>query len=143
MAQALDFIVDGGVLLDIGIRMGNIGLRLVVIIIRDEVFHGIFREKLLELAAELGSQGLVVGQDQGGTIEPGDDICHGEGLARAGNTQQHLLIQAVFQAHHQIVDGLRLVPGRMIIGNKFKSVHKDLRSKLFIILYHVRSGNTR
>ena len=143
MAQTLDLVVDGSVLLDISVRMGDVGLGLVVVVITDEILHGVFREKLLELAAELGRQGLVVGQHQGGTVEPGDDVCHGEGLAGAGDAQQHLLLQAVFQAKDQVVNGLRLVAGGPVIRDELESIHHSLRTELFMILYHVRFQNTR
>ena len=81
MAQPLDLVVDGAVLFDKGVRVGDIGLGLVVVVIGDEILHRVFREKLLELAAELGGQSLVVGKDKGGPVQPGNDICHGKGLA--------------------------------------------------------------
>jgi hypothetical protein len=71
--------------------MGDVRLGLVVIVVTDEVLHGVFRKELLELAAELGCQGLVVGNDQGGALHLGNDIGNGEGLARAGNAQQSLM----------------------------------------------------
>ena len=87
MAQALDLIVDGAVLFYKGIRVGDVGLRLVVVIVGDKVLHGVVGEELLELLTELGGQGLVVGQDQGGPLDPLNDLGHGEGLARAGDPQ--------------------------------------------------------
>ena len=81
MAQALDLVVDGGVLFDEGIRVGDIRLRLVVVVVGDEIFHGVVREELPELLAQLGCQGLVVGQHQGGPLDPFDDLGHGIGLA--------------------------------------------------------------
>ena len=60
VAQPVNFLVDGGVLLDIGIRMGDIGLRLVVIVVGDEIFHRVIREEGLQLAGQLGRQGFVV-----------------------------------------------------------------------------------
>ena len=90
--QAVDLLVGGGVLGDIGIRVGDIGLGLVVIVVAHEVLHGVLREELLELRAELGGQGLVVGQDQGGALDLLDDLGHGIGLTGAGDAQQDLLI---------------------------------------------------
>ena len=63
MAKLVNLIIDRAVLLDIGIAGGNIGLRLVIIIVGDKVFYGIVREKLLKLTVELTGQGLVVGDD--------------------------------------------------------------------------------
>lgn len=41
VAQTLDLVVDGGILFDVGIRLGNICLRLVIVIVGNEVFHGV------------------------------------------------------------------------------------------------------
>jgi len=46
----------------------------------------------------------------------------GEGLARPGNAQQHLVPLAVPQAAGQFGDGGRLVAGRRVIGNQFQGV---------------------
>ena len=121
--QAVDLLVGGGVLGDIGVRVGDIGLGLVVVIVADEVFHGVVGEELLELRAELGRQGLVMGQHQGGPLDPLDDLGHGEGLAGAGDAQQHLLLQSVLDALRQGRDGLGLVAGGFIFRNDFKFRH--------------------
>ena len=78
--------------------MGDIGLRLVVVVVGHKVLHGVFREKLPELLAQLGGQCLIVGQHQCGTLHLLDDLGHGVGLAGAGNALEHLLPQAVFHA---------------------------------------------
>ena len=114
MAQLVDLVVDGGVLLDVGVRLGDVGLGLVVVVVGDEILHRVMGEKLPEFGAQLGGQGLVVGQHQGGAVHPGDDICHGEGLARAGDAQQGLLLHAGLHAPHQLFDGLGLVPGGLV-----------------------------
>ena len=96
--QAVDLLVGGGILLDIGVRVGDIGLRLVVVVVGHKVLHGVFREKFPELLAQLGGQCLIVGQHQCGTLHLLDDLGHGVGLAGAGNALEHLLPQAVFHA---------------------------------------------
>ena len=123
VAQALDLGVDGGVLLDEGIRVGDVRLRLIVVVVGDEVLHGVFREELPELLAQLGRQRLVVGQHQRGALHLLDDLGHGVGLAAAGDAQQHLLTQAVLQSLRQLFDGLRLVAGGGIFRNNFELGH--------------------
>ena len=49
MAQLIYLVVDIGVFLDIGSVLGHIGFGLVVIVIADEVLHGVIGEELLEL----------------------------------------------------------------------------------------------
>lgn len=91
MAQPFDLVVDGGVFFDVGIRVGDVGLRLVVVVIGDEVLHRVVGEELPKLRAELRGQGLVVGQYQRGLLDLLNDRGHGEGLAGAGDAQQCLL----------------------------------------------------
>src|SRR5256885_15479544 len=60
MAHLVDLFVPGAVLLDVHVASGDIGLGLVVVVVRDEVLDGVLREELLELAIELGGERLVV-----------------------------------------------------------------------------------
>ena len=111
VAQALDLVVDGGVLFDIGVRVGDIGLRLVVIVVGNEIFHGVFREKLPELRAKLSRERLVVRQHERRAVQVRNDRGHRERLARAGHAEQHLLVQPEADALRQLADGLRLIAG--------------------------------
>ena len=111
MTQLFDLVIDGAVLLDVGIGGGDVGFRLVVVVVADKVLHRVFREKLLELAAQLGRQRFVVGQHQGGAVQPLDDIGHGKGFAAAGHALQRLHPVAGLDALYQGVNGLRLVAG--------------------------------
>ena len=104
--------------------MGDIGLGLIVVVVADEIFHGVVREEFLELGTELGGQRLVVGQHKGGLLDLLDDLGHGEGLAGAGDAQQGLLAQPVLDARGQGRDGLGLVPGGLIGGDHFKVRHR-------------------
>ena len=122
--QPVDLIVGGGVLLDEGVGVGDIGLGLIVVVVADEIFHGVVREEFLEFGTELGGQRLVVGQHQGGLLDLLDDLGHGEGLAGAGDAQQGLLAQPVLDARGQGRDGLGLVPGGLIGGDHFKVRHR-------------------
>ena len=127
VAQAFYLVVDGAVLLDEGVGVRDIGLRLVIIVITYEVLHCVFREEFLELAAQLRRQRLVVREHQRGAVEPRDDVCHGKGLARTGHAEKHLLVETVFDPTDQIVYGLRLIPGGSEVGYEFESVHKYSR----------------
>ena len=127
--QPVDLIVCGGVFCDIGVRVGDIRLRLVVVVVGDEILHRVVGKELLELRAQLGGQRLVVGQHQGGPLHLLDDLGHGEGLAGAGDAQQHLLLQPVLDALRQLGDGLGLVPGGLIFRNHFKFRHSLILRK--------------
>jgi hypothetical protein len=53
-SEALDLLVDGAVLLDVGIRARDVGLGLVVVEVADEILDGVVRKELAELRVELG-----------------------------------------------------------------------------------------
>src|SRR4028118_2293387 len=58
--EPVDVLVDLGVLLDKGVRTRDVRLRLVVVVVGDEVLYGVVREEVGELAGELGRERLVV-----------------------------------------------------------------------------------
>ena len=124
VAQALDLIIDGGVLLDECVRVRDVCLRLVVVIVRHEIFHGVVRKKLLELAAQLRREDLVVREHERRPLDALDDLGHRIRLSGAGHAEQHLLVDAVFQPLHKRVDRLGLVARRLIGRNDFKIRHE-------------------
>ncbi len=98
MAQLLHLLVDGGILLDEGVRGGHIGLGLVVVVVADEVHHGVVGEEFLQLGGQLGREGLVRRHDERGLLHRLDGLGHSEGLAGAGHTQKRLVAQPLFDA---------------------------------------------
>ena len=114
VAQPVNFLIHRRVLLDIGIRMGNIGLRLVIVVVGDKVLHCIVGEKLPELGTKLSCQGFVMGQHQGGAVYLFNDGGHGKGLTGAGHAQKGLLPQPQFNSLGQFCNGLRLIAGRPV-----------------------------
>ena len=121
MTQPVDLVVDGAVLFNEAVGAGNVCLRLVVIVVGYEILHCIVREKLLEFGAKLRRQDLIVGKHQGGTVHLRNDVRHGEGLAGAGDSQQHLSLFPLVQTLHQLLNGFRLIPGRLIIRFEMKA----------------------
>ena len=128
--QAVDLIIGGRILGDIGIRVGDIRLGLVVIVIGYEVFHRVVGEKLLELCTQLSRQSLIVCQNQRGPLGLLNHFGHGKGLAGTGNAQQNLLLQAVLNSFCQRGNCLRLITGRPVFRNNFKFRHAVLLSRL-------------
>ena len=110
MAQLVDLVVDGGILFDVGVGGGEVGLGLVVIVVGDEVLDGVVGEELLELAVELGRQGLVGGDDQGRPVHRGNDVGHGKGLAGTGDPEQHLVPVAAVETGNELFDSEGLIP---------------------------------
>ena len=62
VAQALDFVVDGGILFNIRVRVGDVRLGLIVVVVGDKILDGVFREKFAELRAQLRRERFVVRQ---------------------------------------------------------------------------------
>ena len=116
VAHAVDLLVDRGFLLDVGVGARDVGFRLVVVVIGDEIFHRVVGEERLELAVELRGQRLVRRQDQRRALRRLDHLGHGEGLARAGDAQKNLRAVVAGNAFDQVLDRLRLVALRLEVG---------------------------
>ncbi len=134
--QLVQLLVDRGFFLDIQVAGGNVGLGLVVVVIADEILDGVRGEELLELVIELRGQRLVVRQDQRRPVRLLDHLGHREGLARAGNAQQHLVLLARRQPLHNLVDRPRLIAPGLVAGHELK-VHSS------IICHERREGEQR
>jgi hypothetical protein len=111
VTQPVDLFVDRGVLLDVEIPARDVRLRLVVVVVGDEVLDRVVGEERPELVAELGGERLVVRHDQRRALDALDDAGHRHGLARAGGAQQGDHAVAVGQRLGRLVDGARLVGG--------------------------------
>src|ERR1700690_3919065 len=118
--QALDLLVDRGVLLDVGVAGGDVGLRLVEVVVAHEVLDRVLREEALELGEELRRQRLVVADDEDGPVAPGDDVGHGERLSRARDPEERLVPVARGDGPDQLFDGLRLVARRRVLGGQLE-----------------------
>ena len=109
VAHAVDLLVDRQFLLDVGVGARHVGFGLVVVVVGDEVLDRVVGEEALELAVELGGQRLVGGEHQGRALGALDHLGHGEGLAGAGDAEQHLVALVLAHAGHQLGDGGGLV----------------------------------
>ena len=126
MAEHIDLLVYHSVLFNINVLAGDIGLRLVVIVVGNEVFHRILGEKCTQLCAELGGEGLVVSKNQGGSIQVGNNVCHSKGFTRTGNTEKCLRPLACENALCQSLDRLWLIARRLVIADKLKLFVKHI-----------------
>lgn len=111
-AHLFDMLVDRRVFLDEQVACRNIGLRLIVVVVRNEIFNGIFGEKLAKLRIQLRRQRLVWCQHQRRASRTGDDVSHGVGFSRTGDAQQGLIGQSISQPINQPGDCHRLIAGR-------------------------------
>ena len=113
-SQFLNLVVDAQVLFDIGVARRDVGLGLVVVVVRDEILHGIVGEERLEFSVQLCGQSLVMAQNQGGPLEVLDDIGHSEGLAGARDAQQGHRINPLPKSRAELLYGFGLVSGRSV-----------------------------
>ena len=120
VAHPIDLFVQRQFLLDIGVGARDIGLGLVIVVIRDEILDRVFREEALHFAVELRSQGLVGRKNDRRAPGALDDMRHRKGLARARDAEQHLVALATGDPLAQFLDRLRLVARRPEFGLKLK-----------------------
>src|SRR6185437_1629927 len=116
VAEAVDVVVDRGVLLDVGVRRGQVGLGLVVVVVAHEVLDRVAREVLAELVAELCGQGLVVRDHERRPVQPLDHPGHGVRLTGGSGAEQRLVAVAAADALGQLRDRARLVAGGLVGG---------------------------
>ena len=121
--EPLDLLVHRAVLLDVRVGLRHVGLGLVVVVIADEVLDGVVGEEAAELVGELGGQRLVRRHDQRRTLDPLDHVGDREGLARAGRPEERGVGVARRDGGGQLVDGQRLVAGRLELRNDAERGH--------------------
>ena len=119
-AELIDLVVDGEVFLNVGVGGRQIGLRLIVVVVGDVIFHGVLGEESLHLLIELCGERLVVTQYQRRLSHVGDDVGNGEGFTRTGNAEEHLCRFALLDAFGELSDGLRLVARRLILRSNLE-----------------------
>jgi hypothetical protein len=102
---------------------GDVGFGLVVVVVGDEVLDGVGGEEGFELVIELGGEGLVVREDEGGALDLLDNFGHGEGFAGAGDAEQDLVFVAGAEAGDELGDGAGLVALGFVGGGELK-VHR-------------------
>ncbi len=119
-AQAVNLLVDGRLLFDVGVRGRDVGLRLVVVVVGDEILDRIFGEEGSELLVELRGQSLVVGDDERGALRALDHGGDREGLARTRDAEQDLILRALVEPADERVNRLRLIALRLEVGTKLE-----------------------
>ena len=110
----LDVLVDSRVFFNEEVALRHIGLRLVVVVVADEILNRVLRKKLPELAVQLGCQGLVGRKNDGRAAQAGNHIGHGESFARTGHTQQGLEHLPIVNAFNQLLNCRGLIASRLV-----------------------------
>jgi hypothetical protein len=111
MPQPIDLVVPRRVLLDVGVRAGQVCLGLVVVEVADELLDRVFREEVAELGVQLGRERLVVREDEGRPVDGLDDLRRGHRLAGPGGAEEDLVAQPATEPVGQAFDRLGLVTG--------------------------------
>ena len=93
----LNPLVDAEFLVNVQVPLGEIGLGLIVVIVRNEIFHGVVGKIAHHFLMQLASKGLVVAHDEGGNVELLNDVGHGEGLTAPRHAEQHTSFLSIFQ----------------------------------------------
>ena len=109
MTQPLHIVIDIGVLFNIGVGLWNVGFRLVVVVIGDEIAHCVVGHELAELGAQLCSERLVRLDDERRALQPFDQPCGGSRFAGSRSAHKHHIVLTVFDTGGQLLNGLRLV----------------------------------
>ncbi len=122
VTHAVDLLVHRRILLDVGVGARDVGFRLVIVVVADEVLDGVVRKEALELAVELGGKRLVRGEDQRGPLRARDHLRHGVGLAGTGDAEQHLRALVRVGSFHQLFDRGRLVPLRLVRRHELEAL---------------------
>ena len=122
LTEHIQFLIDGCCLFNIHVILRHICLRLVVVEVGNEEFHSVFGKEFLELGIQLSCQGLIMGKDQCGTVDPFDHIGHGKCLSGTCGTFQHLFFFSFLKTSDEFIDCLGLIAGRLEGRNQFKTV---------------------
>jgi len=109
MPHLVDLLIDRGILLDIGIRLRDICFRLVIVVVTYEIFNCIVWEKVFELPVELGSQGLIRGNNKGGPLASCHRVCYGKRLSRACYAKQYLMSEPLLHPFRKGVNSMPLI----------------------------------
>ena len=123
VAQAVDVVVDHRVLLDIGIRRGDVRLGLVVVVVRHEVLDRVVRKELAKLVAELRRERLVVGDHKRGSLQLLNDKRHRGRLTCPRSAEQGDEALAGLHALTDARDRTRLIAFRLKRSGKAKRRH--------------------
>ena len=109
--------------------MRDVRLRLVVVVIRYKILHGVVRKELLELAAKLRGERFVVCEHERRLLHALDDLRHRVRFAGARDAEQRLLVQPRGHALGELFDRLRLIARGRIFAYHMKFRHNALLLK--------------
>ena len=124
--ELFDLLVDGGIFLDERVRLWDVGFRLVVIVIADEILDGIAWEELLKLGEKLRRERFVVRDHQRRPVKLLNDIRHRKRLPAAGYSEQRLPTVTGAERFHERPNRGWLIAARLIFANELKRHRNEL-----------------
>src|SRR5579859_6159830 len=119
-AEFVELVVDGRFFFDVNISSGDVGFRLVKIVIADEIFDGVFGKKCLELVIKLSRKRFVVRENERRAIGGFDDARHGERFAGSGDTEENLMLVAARKSASEQIDCGRLIAAGFVGASEFE-----------------------
>ncbi len=114
MAQPLDIVVDGRILLDVGVRLGDVRLGLVVVVVRDEVLDRVVGKHFPKLVRELSRQSLVRRHHQSRALQLLDQPRSRGRLTGTGRTEEDYVLLPLVDPFLQLGDSCRLIACRFV-----------------------------
>ena len=117
MAQLVDLVIDRRVFFDIGVGRRHVGFRLIVVVVADEIAHGVFRKQLAKLVVQLCRQRFVGRNHERGLVDPRNNVSHRESFPRAGHAEQHLVATLLLEPCDELFDSLGLIPLGFELGH--------------------------
>ena len=127
MTKPLDLLVDRRVLLDVGITLRDVGLWLVVVVIRNEVLHRVVRQKLAKFVCQLGGQRLVRRHDQGRALELLDQPGCRRTLASSRCSKQDDVLLACLDPLGYLSDCRGLITSRLVFTDHLERRNSSLQ----------------
>jgi hypothetical protein len=115
--QPLNLLVDRRVLLDEGVRLWDVRLRLVVVVVADEVLDRVVGHEFAELVGQLCRQRLVGGHHQRRPLELLHDPCGGRALAGTGGAEKHDVLCTFLDPAADLLDRSGLVAGGLVVAH--------------------------
>jgi len=109
-------------------RLRDVRLRLVVVVVGDEVLDRVVGQHLAQLVGELRGERLFGSMTSIGRWSCLPDPGDGGGLAGAGRAEQHRVVVAGLDPPGDLSDRLRLVAGWHHVGNDLERCHLRCRS---------------
>ena len=90
MAKFIYFVIYGKVFFNVCVSGRYIRFGLIIIVIRHEILHSVFGEKLAELVTKLSREGFIVSDNEGRALDVLNYVRHSERFSAARHADENL-----------------------------------------------------